>query len=334
MRQCVLCMILFFAFVQSYADQTDLVQLAQRAEELAIQGHLAEAVAQYERALAAGAGSARVLNRLAGLYLQTNQLEKGAMALRRSLQENPVQPQVCFELAKVFQAADQPDSAMRYAQQALQMDPKSSALFTLVGAVHLQAGHYPEAKASFEQALKLDARNPEAHRFLGLYYTQRDSLSQAIGHFQEVAKILPEDLEAHNNIAFLFAREQRYTEALTAYERAEKLARNPELMLAIQRNKAGVKAMMAGKLRARYILVETQVQAAEVLQKLKQGEEFAALAARYSKADNARDGGDTGFFDTGELMDAFEKAVLQLEVGQTSEPLPLPIGVVIVQRLN
>lgn len=334
MRHLCLWLIFFFGFSRSYAGEADLVQLAQQAEELAAQGQLAAAITQYERALAAGAGSARVLNRLAGLYLQAKQLEKAAAILRRSLQENPVQPQVCFELAKVFQATDQPDSALGYAQQALQLDPKSSAIFTLIGAVHLQAGRSPEAKTAFDQALKLDSHNPEAHRFLGLYYTRQDSLQQAIDHFQQVAKVLPEDLEAHNNIAFLLARQHRYDEALAAYERAGKLARDPAVLLAIQRNQEAVKALMAGKLRARYILVETQVQAAEVLQKLKQGEEFAALAARYSKADNAQDGGDTGFFGPGELMEAFEKAVLQLEVGQTSEPLSLPIGVVIVQRLN
>lgn len=334
MRQFCLCLLFFAGISRGYAGEADLVQLAQRAEALAAQGQISEAITQYERALAAGAGSARVLNRLAGLYLQVDQLEKGAAILRRSLQENPVQPQVCFELAKVFQATGQPDSAMGYAQQALQLAPQSSAIVTLIGAVHLQAGRPPEAKAAFAQALKLDPHNPEAHRFLGLYYTQEDSLLQAIDHFEEVAKLLPEDLEAHNNIAFLLARQHHYKEALTAYEQAEKLARDPDLMLAIQRNKEAVKAQMAGKMRARYILVETQVQAAEVLQKLKQGEEFAALAARYSKADNAHDGGDTGFFGAGELMESFEKAVLQLSVGQTSDPLSLPMGVVIIQRLN
>lgn len=334
MLQFLLYLIIAIGTGWGYAAETDMVELAQQAEALAVHGQLGEAITRYEQALAAGAGSAKVLNRLAGLYLKTEQLEKGAATLRRSLQENPVQPQVCFELAKIFQATEQPDSAMGYAQQALKLDPRSSAIYTLIGAVHLQAGHPPEARTALDQALVLDNHNPEAHRFLGLYYTQEDSILQAISHFQEVAKLLPEDLEAHNNIAFLLARQHRYEEALAAYGQAEKLARDPAVLLSVQRNKEAVKALIAGKMRARYILVETQVQAAEVLQKLKQGEEFAVLAARYSKADNAHDGGDTGFFGNGELMAAFEKAVLQLEVGQTSQPLSLPIGVVIIQRLN
>lgn len=334
MRQLYLYLFIFLTITRVCAEEANMVQLAQQAEELAAKGQVGAAIAEYEKALAAGAGSARVLNRLAGLYLQAEDLEKGAATLRRSLRENPAQPQVCFELAKIFQAKDQPDSAVLYAEQARRLDPKSSAVSTLIGAVHLQAGRFPEARIAFDQALKLDARNPEAHRFLGLYYTELDSLQQAIDHFQQVALIQPEDLEAHNNIAFLLARQHRYTEALSSYEKAEQLARGSGILQAIQRNKEAVKALMAGKMRARFILVETQVQAAEVLQKLKQGEDFATLAARFSKAANAQDGGDTGFFGTGELMEAFEKAVLQLEIGQTSEPVPLPLGVAIIQRLN
>lgn len=333
MRQIMLFLILLF-MSQVGGKEADLVQLVREGEELAAKGELGAAITVYEKALAVGAGSARVLNRLAGLYLQTEELDKGAALLRRSLRENPAQSQVCFELAKIFQIEDQPDSALYYAQRARELEPGSSAIVTLIGTVHLQAQCLAEAKSAFEQALKLDASNPEAHRFLGVYYTELDSLSEAIEHFERVAQLLPEDLEAHNNIAFLLARQQRYAEALTAYDRAEKLARDPRLRQAVRANREAVEALLAGKMRVRYILVDSRARAVEVLEKLKQGEDFSALAARFSKAANAQDGGDTGFFGTGELMDAFEKAVLGLEVGQTSEPLSLPLGVVIIQRLN
>ncbi|MCC7261554.1 MAG: tetratricopeptide repeat protein [Candidatus Latescibacteria bacterium] len=316
------------------AEPANLVQLAEAAEALANQGRLTEAIAAYEQAMAAGAGSARVLNRLAGLYLQTEQLEKGTLLLRRSLQENPEQAQVCFELAKVFQVTDQPDSAMRYARQAQTLEPQSSAIVTLIGAVHLQAEHPAEAKQAFAQALELDARNPEAHRFLGVYYTERDSLAEAIAEFRQVTRILPDDLEANNNIAFLLARQKQYPEALAAYKKAEMLAQDPRMRQAVRANREAVEAVMAGKMRARFILVDTQARAAEVVAKLKAGEDFAALAARFSKAPNAQVGGDTGFVGPGALMDGFEKAVLGLKTGQTSEPLTLPMGVVIIQRLN
>lgn len=334
MRWICLTVVWLLSADQAGAAAPDLLSLAAAAEELATQGRLDEAIAAYEQALAAGAGSARVLNRLAGLYLQTGKLAKGMPLLQQSLRENPAQAQVCFELAKVFQVADQPDSAMRYALQARELEPKSSAIMNLIGAVHLQAERPAEAKLAFVKALELDAKNPEAHRFLGVYYTELDSLASAIGEFREVAAILPEDLEAHNNIAFLLARQGRHAEALAAYRKAELLAGEPRLRQAVRANREAVEAVMAGKMRARYIVVDTQARAAEILTKLKAGEEFAGLATKFSKAPNAQDGGDTGFFGPGELAGEFEKAVQGLQVGQTSEPMTLPMGVMIIHRLN
>jgi len=311
-----------------------LVEHVQRGEALAAQGQVALAIGEYEKALEEGAGSALVLNRLAAFYLQVGELEKANKTLRRSLQENPGQPQVCFELARTFQAIGQPDSALPYAIQARDLAPESSAIHTLVGLLQLEAGQLQETRAALDRALELDPRNPEAHRFLGVYYTRLDSLEPAIAQFQQVARILPEDLEAHNNIGFLLARQQRYDQALEAYERARELARDPELLRAIAINMEAVQAIRAGKMRARYILVDTQAQAREVLQRLQKGEDFEALAAQFSRAANGRDGGDTGFFGPGELLEEFEKAVLQLDKGQISEPLAVPLGVMVIQRLN
>lgn len=316
------------------AGAADLLRLAETAEALADQGRLSEAISAYEQALAVGAGSAKILNRLAGLYLQTEQMEKGGALLRRSLAENPAQAQVCFELAKVFQVLDQPDSALVYARRAQELEPGSSGIAVMVGAIHLQAGHSALAKVAFSHALDLDPQNPEAHRFLGVYYTEGDSLAQAIAEFRRVTELLPEDLEAHNNIAFLLARRGQYPEALAAYQQAESLAKDPRLRQAVRANREAVEAVMGGKMRARYILVDTQARAAEVVAKHKAGEDFAGLAARFSKAPNAQDGGDTGFFSPGELLPDFEKAVQGLQVGQTCAPMVLPMGVVIIHRLN
>ncbi len=316
------------------AEPVDLLEQAEVAEALADRGQLAEAIAAYETARAAGAGSARVLNRLAGLYLQTDQLEKGAALLQQSLREDSSQTQVCFELAKIFQVRDRPDSALLYARRAHALEPKSSVIATLIGAVHLQAERPAEAKKAFARALELDSQNPEAYRFLGVYYTEADSLNEAIAQFRQVVRIIPGDLEAHNNIAFLLARQGKHTEALTAYKKAESLAGEPRLRQAVRANREAVEAVMAGKLRARYILVDSQSRAGEVAAKLGAGEKFAELAVRFSKAPNAQDGGDTGFFAPGELMPEFEQAVLGLKVGQTSEPITLPMGVVIIHRLN
>jgi parvulin-like peptidyl-prolyl isomerase len=95
-----------------------------------------------------------------------------------------------------------------------------------------------------------------------------------------------------------------------------------------------VRAIIDGKMRARYILVKTETAARDLHQRLHAGEEFAPLAQQFSLAPNAQDGGDLGFFGPGELLPVFEEAVVQLAIGGLSEVLSIPMGYVIIQRLN
>lgn len=70
---------------------------------------------------------------------------------------------------------------------------------------------------------------------------------------------------------------------------------------------------------ASHILVETEAEGNSILEKLKNGEDFAKLAAEHSKdASNARNGGDLGFFSRGRMVPEFEEAAFNLNVGEIS----------------
>ena len=70
--------------------------------------------------------------------------------------------------------------------------------------------------------------------------------------------------------------------------------------------------------RASHILVGTEKEAGEMLDKLAKGERFEDLARVHSTDATASRGGDVGFFRAGQLVPDFEKAALKLEIGQTS----------------
>lgn len=85
------------------------------------------------------------------------------------------------------------------------------------------------------------------------------------------------------------------------------------------------------KLRASHIMVDTEAEGKEVLQKLKDGGDFAQLAKQYSKDPSKGRGGDLGYFIKGQLMPEIEEVCFKLEVGQTSDIIKTKFGYHIIK---
>jgi peptidyl-prolyl cis-trans isomerase D len=96
--------------------------------------------------------------------------------------------------------------------------------------------------------------------------------------------------------------------------------------------------------RVAHILIEasddlsmeaTQVKANEVYRRIKQGEDFAALAGDESDDVGSRDnGGDLGFNPQGTFFPEFEASAYGLVLGQVSEPVETEIGYHIIKLLE
>ncbi|MFK5986891.1 MAG: peptidylprolyl isomerase [Pseudomonadota bacterium] len=71
-----------------------------------------------------------------------------------------------------------------------------------------------------------------------------------------------------------------------------------------------------------------------IYQQLENGVAFAGLAIEHSESNNALEGGDLGWRKEAELPSMLSEIIPQLQVGQFSKPIKMPVGFIIVKLLD
>lgn len=90
------------------------------------------------------------------------------------------------------------------------------------------------------------------------------------------------------------------------------------------------------QVHARHILVKTQDEANALLLRLRNGEDFAAVAAQYSlDTSTSVNGGDLGWFTSEELLEpTLAQVAFQLQPGQIAGPIQTSLGYHVIQTLE
>ncbi len=89
------------------------------------------------------------------------------------------------------------------------------------------------------------------------------------------------------------------------------------------------------QIKASHILVKTEEEAKNILERLRKGEDFAEMAKRYSiDTGSAKTGGDLGYFSQGQMVPEFERAAARLKKGEISEPVKTQFGYHIIKVID
>lgn len=72
----------------------------------------------------------------------------------------------------------------------------------------------------------------------------------------------------------------------------------------------------------------------EILKRLRMGESFDSLAARFSQGPAASDGGDVGFVEKGAMLPEVEKAAFSLDRDKISDLIESPVGFHIIKVID
>ncbi len=93
-------------------------------------------------------------------------------------------------------------------------------------------------------------------------------------------------------------------------------------------------ATLPAKAHVRQLLLDSHEQGLEARRRLLDGEDFVEVSRQMSRAPNAADGGELGFFDQGSLTPEIDEVVFSLAPGEFSEPVQGPSGYHVFQVLE
>ena len=83
---------------------------------------------------------------------------------------------------------------------------------------------------------------------------------------------------------------------------------------------------MTDEVKASHILVKTEQEAIDLYNKINEGLAFEEAAKDYSLCPSGQEGGDLGYFGRGVMVNPFEDAAFELEVGKVSNPVKTQFG--------
>lgn len=80
------------------------------------------------------------------------------------------------------------------------------------------------------------------------------------------------------------------------------------------------------RVKASHILVKTESEAKQIMQKISAGDDFAKLAKMFSQCPSGNAGGDLGYFGKGQMVKPFEDACFKAKAGDVVGPVKTQFG--------
>jgi tetratricopeptide (TPR) repeat protein len=167
-------------------------------------GKLDEAIAQFQRAVAASPGYAAAYYNLGFAYLLKGAPGDAVAPLERATTLDPGNAAAQQKLGSALLAIGRIDEASFYFKEALQNNPADAESRAGLGRILAGRGNYSEAASQFSEAVRL-APQPENYFNLGVTLSLQGLRNEAAQRFRDTLQHAPDHVGALNELAWLLA---------------------------------------------------------------------------------------------------------------------------------
>jgi Flp pilus assembly protein TadD len=222
-------------------------------------GRTDEALAEYNRALAANPKSAKAHNNLALAMVELGDFDGAAGHFQASLEIEPA-AEIYSDLGFTRARLGRSDEALADYRKALALDPDCASAHVNLAVMSVQAGDLAAAESHYRRALP---GRPTAQTYNGLGYVlaQAGRSGEAIAEYRKAIAADPKFTPAYNNLAEALTDEGKLAEAAEAYrlslaQRPDPAVYNALAALLRQLGRADEAAAMVAKAQALQAAVE------------------------------------------------------------------------------
>lgn len=177
------------------------------------QGRRDDAATHYERALAIRPGYADVHSNLGLLRATQGRVADATAHYQRALELNPRHGNAHYNLALLMATQGRTTEAIPHFESALELNPDHINAHHGLGAALLAEGRSVEAAAHFERALELNPAHADLHSNLGVALMAQGRAIEAAAHFERALALQPGHADVHCNLGTALAAQGRTAEA-------------------------------------------------------------------------------------------------------------------------
>jgi serine/threonine protein kinase/tetratricopeptide (TPR) repeat protein len=180
------------------------------------------ATAACERAVNADPQNPDVHVTLGDLRRQTGKYAEAVTEYNTALAQEPNNADAILGLAETYRTSGKIKEAETAYLKSIELQPNYWGGYSKLGAFYASHGRYPDAAAKFEKVVQLSPDNSQGYNNLGGVYEQMGRYDDAIKVFLQSIRHSPTD-QAFSNLGTCYYFLGRYSDAATAFEDATKL---------------------------------------------------------------------------------------------------------------